>query len=97
MKDFKKILDIFIGVAALVVIVGLVLFAFNLQYAFIDDFILLSQIIGYAMPILIGIVCLRFTCDKIVWFILTIVFVALALLIYFNTPWFFEFIQSIFG
>jgi len=97
MKMFKRVLDIFIGVTALVLIAGLILYAFNWEFNFMDDTLLKNIMIHYPIPILIGIICMRFTCDKLVWFILTIVFVALALWIYFFTPGFFSFIHSIFG
>jgi len=97
MKSFKRILDICIGAAALVIIAGLILVAFNREFNFMDYPLLYDILFYYPAPILIGVVCIRFTCDKIVWFIVTIVFVALALLIYFNTDWFFSFIHSIFG
>lgn len=100
MKAFQKFLDIFIGVTALVVIAGLILSAFNIEYSFMDSFLsndMLLEIIGYLWPILIGVVCIRFASGKIVWFILTIVFVGIALWIHFDTSGFFAFIHSIFG
>ena len=97
MSVFKKVLDIFIGAAALVLIAGLIFYAFNWKYEFMDGLLLSKILIYYPLPILVGVACMRFTCEKIVWFVLTVVFVALALVIYFNIPGFFNFINSIFG
>lgn len=95
MKVFKKVLDIFIGSAALVLIAGLILYILNIEYRFVDVLIFYDAL-KYALPILIAIVCIRFTIDKTVWLIITIVFVSVALWIYFD-PGFFSYMHSIFG
>lgn len=96
MKKFKNFLDVFLGLAALAAVAVLVLLAFNNNFSFMS-FDVLDQIVFYALPIITALVALRFVCDKgVVWFVLAVIIIALAMVIYFNQEWFFEFIASIF-
>lgn len=99
MKTFKKILDITIGVIALTLMAMLIIYAFNFYYYTfmgIQGSMQFLEALRYMLPLLVAFVCIRFTCDKTVWLILTVIFVAFALWIYLAPNTFFNFIGDIF-
>ena len=101
MEQFKRVLGIILGIAALVMLAALVVVTLN-QYAdlnFIsgDTRVLIENIvIFYALPAIVGLAAVYYVSDKnLLIFILTVIFVAAALFIYYAQDAFFEFIDGI--
>jgi len=107
MEQFKKVLGIILGISALVMLAFLLLVTLN-KYDAINlisdsNWIaegtgIFAKIIFYALPSLAGLAAVYFVSDKnILIFILTVIFVAACLFIYFSQDAFFGFVDGIVG
>ena len=99
MDQFKKILGIILGVSSLVMLLFLLLVTLN-QYEGINLISgaqdVFDGIIFYALPAIVGLVAVYWVSDKnLLIFILTVIFVAACLFIYFAQDAFFDFVDGI--
>lgn len=101
MEQFKKFLGVVLGISALVMLAALVVITLNFwpdlnfttDPTIIDIFV---NVIFYGPPAVLGLAAIYFVSDKnILIFILTTIFVAACLFIYFAQDTFVDFVGSI--